>query len=445
MESKVSPRLPPVLALLGIAAIVVNAQTPGTYVLRDARIVRVSGPVIERGAVVVRNGLIEAVGDNVAVPAGAWVIDCGGLTVYPGLIDALSTWGLPGAAAALAAPAGRGGAPQAQAGAQPASGPEDRPSNVSWTKAADQIVLTDRSIQTARNGGYTTAVAFPRGNIFSGQGSVFNLAGERPGQMVISDSVGQLISLRTAGRGFPGSLLGSIAYVRQIYLDADHYKLARSIYEKHPEGLRRPAYDRALEGVLESSLVLLPAGNQVEIERMVALAEELKLKAVLYGVPEAWRAAELLKRANMPVLVSLKYPEKARDADPALDEPIRVLQLREKASSTAGALAQAGVKFAFYSDGLTNPRDLMRAVKKAIDAGLSSDAAIRALTLAPAEIYGVGNRIGSIDKGKIANLVVTDGDLFAEKTKTRYVFVDGNKFEPLPEEPAARPGRGTVQ
>jgi len=444
MESKVSPRLPLLLALLVTAAIGGNAQTPGTYVLRDARIVRVSGPVIERGAVVVRNGLIEAVGDNVAPPAGAWVIDCSGLTVYPGLIDALSTWGLPGAAAALAAPAGRGGA--AQAGAQaPAGGPEDRPSNVSWTKAADQIVLTDRSIQTARNGGYTTAIAFPRGNIFSGQGSVINLAGERPGQMVISDSVGQLISLRTAGRGFPGSLLGSIAYVRQIYLDADHYKLARSIYEKHPEGLRRPAYDRALEGVLESSLVLLPAGNQVEIERMVALAEELKLKAVLYGVPEAWRAAELLKRANMPVLVSLKYPEKARDADPALDEPIRVLQLREKASSTAGALAQAGVKFAFYSDGLTNPRDLMRAVKKAIDAGLSSDAAIRALTLAPAEIYGVGNRIGSIDKGKIANLVVTDGDLFAEKTKTRYVFVDGNKFEPLPEEPAARPGRGTVQ
>jgi hypothetical protein len=306
-------------------------------------------------------------------------------------------------------------------------------------------VLTDRSIQAARNGGYTTAVAFPRGNIFSGQGSVINLAGERPGQMVIADSVGQLISLRTTGRGFPGSLLGSIAYVRQIYLDADHYKLAKSIYDKHPEGLPRPSYDRALEGVIESSLVLLPAGNVVEIERMVALAEELKLKAVLYGVPEAWRAAELLKRANMPVLVSLKYPEKARDADPALDEPIRVLQLRGKAPSTAGALAQAGVKFAFYSDGLASPRDLMRAVKKAIDAGLNSNDAIRALTLAPAEIYGVGNRIGSIDKGKIANLVVTDGDLFAEKTKTRYVFVDGNKFEPLPEEPAARPGRGAAQ
>jgi hypothetical protein len=444
MESKVSPRLPLLLALLVTAAIGGNAQTPGTYVLRDARIVRVSGPVIERGAVVVRNGLIEAVGDNVAPPAGAWVIDCSGLTVYPGLIDALSTWGLPGAAAALTAQAGRGGA--AQAGAQaPAGGPEDRPSNVSWTKAADQIVLTDRSIQTARNGGYTTAIAFPRGNIFSGQGSVINLAGERPGQMVIADSVGQLISLRTTGRGFPGSLLGSIAYVRQIYLDADHYKLAKSIYEKHPEGLRRPAYDRALEGVIDSSLVLLPAGNQVEIERMVALAAELKLKAVLYGVPEAWRAAELLKRANMPILVSLKYPEKARDADPALDEPIRVLQLREKAPSTAGALAQAGVKFAFYSDGLTNPRDLMRAVKKAIDAGLNSGDAIRAITLAPAEIYGVSNRIGSIDKGKIANLVVTDGDLFAEKTKIKYVFVDGNKFEPLADEPAARPERGPAQ
>ena len=154
---------------------------------------------------------------------------------------------------------------------------------------------------------------------------------------------------------------------------------------------------------------------------------------------------ELLKQTNTPVLVSLKYPEKARDSDPALDEPLRVLRLRDKAPSAGAALAHAGVKFAFYSDGLTNPRDLMRAVKKAMDAGLSADDTIRALTLSPAEIYGVAGRIGSIEKGKIANLVVTDGDLFAEKTKIKYVFVDGNQFEPLPEEPATRPGRGGAQ
>ena len=123
------------------------------------------------------------------------------------------------------------------------------------------------------------------------------------------------------------------------------------------------------------------------------------------------------------------------------------MELRDKAPSTAGVLSKAGVKFAFYSDGVAAPKDLLRAVKKAIDAGLSGDAAIRALTLSPAEIYRLEDRLGSIDKGKIANLVVADGDLFADKTKIKYVFVDGNKFEPPPEEPAAqgRGGRGGVQ
>ena len=108
----------------------------------------------------------------------------------------------------------------------------------------------------ARNGGFTTAVTFPNSNIFSGQGSVLDLAGERAGQMVVSEAVGQLIILKTNGfRSYPGSLMGTIAYVRQIYLDADHYKLAKSIYEKHPQGLQRPAYDRTLEGVIASPRV----------------------------------------------------------------------------------------------------------------------------------------------------------------------------------------------
>ncbi len=447
--------------LFGAAAKVLQAQAPGTYALQDARIVRVSGPIIEHGTIVLRDGLIESVAESAAppevtLPKDAWVIDCKGLTVYPGLIDALSTWGLTNTPApAAGATGGRGGRGQVGAPAgpafigpgSPARGPEDRPLNTSWLKAVDQIFPTDSHIEAARNGGYTTAVTFPNGNIFSGQGSVIDLAGERAGQMVVADAVGQFITLRTNGfRSFPGSLMGTIAYIRQIYLDADHYRLARSIYEKHPQGLPRPEYDRTLEGVLSSPRVLLPATRDVEIERMIALARELKLNAVLYGGHEAWRAASLLKQTNTPVLLSLRYPEKARDADPAESEPVRVLELRDKAPTAPGALAKEGVRFAFYSDGVATPKELMRAVRKAIDAGLRSEDALRALTLSAAAIYGVEDRIGSIDKGKIANLVVADGDLFADKTKVRYVFVDGAKFEPRPEEPAARPGgRGATQ
>ena len=449
------------LALLLPLAMQLNAQAPGTYALRDARIVRVSGPVIEHGTVVVRDGLIEAVGENITPPADAWVVDCKGLTVYPGLIDALSNWGMTNTPPPTAVATGGRGGGRAQAAvatpavtatvtitpATPSRGPEDRPSNTSWIKAADQVYPTDRNIETARNGGYTTAVAFPTANIFSGQGSVIDLSGDRAGQMVISDAVGQHITISGGrgggGGGYPGSLMGVIAYIRQIYLDADHYKLAKSIYEKHPQGLQRPAYDRSLEGVLASPRVLLPATRAVEIERMVAFAQEMKMNAVIYGGFEAWKETALLKQTNTPVLVSLKYPERARDADPALEEPLLTLELRDKAPTAAGALAKAGVKFAFYSDGQSTPRDLMRAVKKAIDNGLPADAAIRALTLTPAEIYNVSDRLGSIDKGKIANLVVADGDLFAVNTKVKYVFVDGTKFEPTEDAtPANGGGRG---
>jgi hypothetical protein len=458
MKLKYSAVLLIPLALFILTGSRLLAQGRGAYALRDAKIVRVSGPVIEHGTVVVRDGLIEAVGENLTPPADAWVIDCKGLTVYPGLIDALSNWGLtntpPATAAGGGGRGGRGGAvavttptpavnPAALAG-PPSRGPEDRPSNAAYLKAADQLFPTDRAIETARNGGFTSAVTFPAGNIFSGQGAVIDLAGDRTGDMVIADAVGQLVTVpaggRGGGRGYPGSLMGVFAYIRQIYLDSEHYKLARSIYEKHPQGLMRPAYDRTLEGILASPRVLLPATRNVEIERMLAFAKEMKLNAVLYGGHEAWRSAEVLKKSGVPVLLSLKYPEKALDFDPEAEESLRVLELRDKAPASAGALAKAGVRFAFYSDGVSTPRDLMRAVKKALDAGLAPDAALRAMTLTPAEIYGVSDRLGSIDKGKIANLVVADGDLFAERTRVKYVFVDGGKYEPLPDDPATRQG-----
>jgi hypothetical protein len=445
--------------IAGLISPRLGAQGRGAYALRDARVVPVSGPVIEHGTVIVRDGLIEAVGANITPPADAWAIDCKGLTVYPGLIDALSTWGLanspPQAAGGGGGRVGRGGAAAPAtaaptvaapaASATPSRGPEDRPSNTSWLKAADEIYPNDRAVETFRNGGFTTAVTFPHGNIFSGQGSVIDLAGERAGEMVVADSVGQFITLGSGGRGgggrgYPGSLMGVIAYIRQIYLDADHYKLAKSIYEKHPQGLPRPAYDRTLEGVLVSPRVLIPAGREVEIERMLAFSKELKVNAILYGGNEAWRAADLLKQSGTPVLLSLKYPAKAADSDPEMEEPLRVLEMRQKAPQSAGALSKAGVKFAFYSDGLASTREINTAVKKAIDAGLDQAAAVRALTLSAAEIYGVSDRLGSIDKGKIANLVVTDGDLFATSTKVKYVFVDGGKFEPVAEAPAGRSG-----
>jgi len=424
------------------------ASPPGPIAIHNARVVPVSGAVIDKGTVVLRNGLIEAVGANVTIPADAWVIEGDGLTVYPGLIDALSTFGIPEAAPATPSAArGQGQAnaapaAPAQPAAPPARGPEDRPFTTSWVRAADLVKPTDKRLESARGEGFTTAVTFPNHGIFAGQGAVIDLAGNAAGDMVVVDNAGQYVTFTTTpgfGGGFPNSLMGVIAYIRQVYLDADHYKQAKEFYAAHSRGTPRPEYDRALEGVLESSRVLLPATRRIDVDRLIRFSNELHLQAVLYGLTEGYKSADLLKSANATALVNLKWPEKSKDADPEEPETIRVLQLRDRAPSTPAILARNGVKFALYSGGIDKRADLFRAVKRAIDAGLSPEDALRAMTLTPAEIYGVADRLGSIEKGKIANLVVTKGDLFQEKTEVKYLFVDGVKFEPVEEPP---PGRG---
>ena len=439
--------------LVGIAvllggALLLDAEAPSAIALRNARIVTVSGPVIAKGTVLLRDGIIAAVGDNVNVPADAWVMEAQGLTVYPGLIDALSTWGISAPSSETTTTSTRTAAPATRGrrsgggGLEPvAHGPEERPSTHSWVRAADLVSADDSRILSGRNAGFTTAVSFPTTGIFGGQGALINLSGDKR-RTVMASPTGQYVSLATVGySSYPGSLMGVIAYVRQIYLDAEHYQLARAAYEKDRTA-PRPNYDRAVEGVLESPRVLLPASSTVQLERMARFAAELKLKAVLYGAHEAYADAQKLREFGYPVLVSLKWPERARDADPDQHETLRTLLLREQAPGAPGALARAGVKYAFYSDG-ANARDSVRAVKRAIDSGLAPADAIRAITLSAAEIYGVDDRLGSIDKGKIANLVVTDGELFQERTQVKYIFIDGVKYEPAPEPPATeRTGGG---
>jgi hypothetical protein len=453
----------PTCALAQAPGGIAPARAPGVVAIHNARIVPVSGPAIARGTVVLRNGLIDQVGENVQPPVGAVLVDGEGMTVYPGLIDGLSTVGIAGAAPGAAA-AGRGGrgtatpaAPTtAAAPAAPAErswGPEDRPQTTSWLLAADELVATDRRIETVRGGGITTAVTFPTHGIFAGQGSIIDLiSGEKANEMVLVPAAGQYIALGGGrggggGGGFPSSLMGVIAYIRQIYLDAEHYKLVKEAYERDPRGMERPAYDRALEGVLASKRILLPANRLVEIDRMLRFGAELKQPLILYGGREAYRpeAVALLKKSGTPLMLSLRWPEPpSRVAGAEITDTLRELETRDQAPAAPAMLQKAGVKFALYADGLDAPRDFQRSVKKALDNGLSREDALRALTLSPAEIYGVSDRLGSIEKGKIANLVVTRGDIFADGTTVVMVFVDGSRYTPAETAPAGR-GAATDQ
>jgi imidazolonepropionase-like amidohydrolase len=452
------------------------AQAPGNpppfYAITNARIVTVSGAVIEGGTVVVANGLIAAVGKDAKIPPEAWVIDGKGLTVYPGLIDAYTDLGLQAARPAGAAaappqtPAPAPGPPGQQA-AQPArvQGPDDRPGTTPWRMAADELTTSDRRIEQWRNGGFTTAVSVPRGGFFPGQAAVINLAGERDEQMVVKSPVALSIAFTGVGGpggGFPGSQMGIISYIRQVFLDAEQARTAQTIYDANSRGVPRPQYDRAT-AVLNEALaarrpVLMPAANPVQIRRVLALAEEWKVSPILFGVQQGYEVADVLAEKKTPVIISVRWPEPDRGADPELEETLRTLRFRDRAPSTPAVLDKAGVKFAFYSDGIAAPRDILRNAKKSIDAGLRREAALRALTLTAAEIFGVADRLGSIEPGKIANLVVADGDIFEERTRIRMVFVDGRKFdvrEPAPtpaergpagpQQPTSLTGRWTIE
>lgn len=427
-------------SMLGMlsAAALARGQSRPPLLIRGAKIVPVSGPVIGKGSVLVEDGLIRAVGENVSVPVGAQVLEGEGLTVYPGLLDCLSNVGMPPATPVVTAQRGAPAAPPT--GGPVARGPEDRPLTTPWVKAADLVRANDPRMATSRGAGFTSAVVFPTSGIFAGQGAVINLAGEKPGQMVVEPSAGMYTTLATnRGGGFPGSLMGVIAYIRQVYIDAEHYQTALKIYKDNPS-LPRPAYDRALEGILEAPVTLFPASGSREIDRMLRLAKELKTKPVLYGLHEGFRRVEELKASGAGLLVNLRWPEAPRDQDPEDQEDLRTLELRDQAPAVPGMLAKAGAKFSFSTAGVERPADVMRAVKKAIDAGLPQAEAVRAMTLNAAELFGVAKRLGSIEVGKIANLTVTKGDLFADSTRVQYVLIDGLKYEPLPEEgPAARP------
>jgi hypothetical protein len=432
---------------------------PQYFAIRGAKVVPVSGPPVENATVVMAHGVITAIGKDVTIPPDAWIIEGKGLTVYPGLFDSFTDLGLPSAAPAPggAAEGGGGGRRVAPTG-EVSRGPEDRPGTTPWRSAADDLSLSDKRIESWRSGGFTTVVSAPKGGMLPGQAAVLDLAGDRAGEMVVKTPVAFPVSLQPSGGfgNFPGSLMGALAYVHQVWIDTYWSAVAQAMYEKNPRAVARPRYDRTEavlgEAVEEHMLVLIPANNSVQLRRALELVDKWQLDhgdhvdGVIYGGQMGYEVAGEIgaRRQKIPVLVNLKWPEAEKDADPDEKPSLRTLRFRDKASSSPVALAKAGVPFAFYSGGITAPKDILKAAKKSIDAGLAPDAALRALTLTPAEIYRVEDRLGSIENGKIANLVVTDGDLFDEKTKIKLVFVDGKRFEPREPQKPKEPPKGNI-
>lgn len=417
-----------------------------TYAITNARIVTMSGPAIERGTVVIRNGLIAQVGANVAAPPDARVIDGNGLTVYPGIIDANSNLGMP---EATPAPSPGGGAAafllaQARPAATPSGPNSTQPTGLQpEVMAEDMLRVGGEQIESARNAGITTVLSVPRSGIWMGQSALVNLAGETAQQMTVQSPVAMHVGFTPLRGLYPNSLMGVFSALRQMLFDAQSYREAKQIYDRSPRGVRRPSPDRSLEAllpVLDGKVpVVFHADREREIRRALDLAEEFKLKAVIAGGSDAWKVTDRLQKADVPVLLSMNFPRRTTAAMPQAEpEPLRVLRDRVEAPKTAAKLFAAKVRFAFQSGAMTNITDFLPNAGKTIENGLLKDEAIRALTIRPAEIFGVADRLGSIETGKIANLTVVRGDLFDRSSRIAHVFIDGKPVDLRPA-PAARP------
>ena len=422
---------------------------PAVYVLPNVSLVEADGSRSDGMTIVVRRGLIEALGRDLPVPAGAKVLEGDSLFVYPGLIDA------------------EGGAkyrfPEPQVDSSQLTAwnpPRSAQSFTPHLRVADHLTATGGELAGRRQQGIVAEAVLPGGRLMPGRGTVIALRpeAELPGQLVVHEALGPTMSLRGASGVYPATLFGVIAFYRQMFEDAKHHQAQERAFRQAATGVAPPVWDADLAVVNDllagRTRAFFRADNDRDIRRVLALASEYGFHPVIVGGDEAWKVARELEEANVPVLVSLDFPEPKRWKPPkkktgstdttqvadtvavdttAATEP-EVLDAgaeREKIRleaiyGNAGRLAAAGVRFALTSGG--GKADLLEGARKTIEYGLDREAALAALTSTPAGLLGL-DYAGDVAVGRPANLVVADGPLFAEGTTIRYTLVEGRLEE----------------
>ena len=389
----------------------------GTFAITNARIVTVSGATIENGTVVIQNGKIAAVGANVSVPGGAERIDGKGLTIFPGMIDAGTNMGL--------AEIGQG-APAtidvAETGTMNAN-----------AKAIKGINPHMSHINVTRVNGITTVLSAPAGGVISGQAAVINLNGSTQDEMAVVPEFGLVINFPrvTLGGGFfPGAQQPvdfaeavrrrdrNIEDLKKIFKDAESYARVRDAYAKD-KTLPYPTYDVKMEAMIPyvrgEKPIIFTAERERDIRSIIRFVEEMKVKAIIAGGGDAWKAADGLKKNNIPVIFTNIYSLPAQEDDPY-----------DYFYEGPSKLQKAGVKFAVSTgDTGAETRDLPYHAGIAGAFGLGREEALKSVTLYPAQILGIADRFGSIETGKVANIVVADGDILDPRTNIKYLFING--------------------
>jgi imidazolonepropionase-like amidohydrolase len=416
-------------------------NTPRVHALTGAVVYVAPGVVLEPGIVVLRDGLIDGVGADIAVPSDARVWNLGGRVVYPGFIDAMTELGLPDSLRHREPSAG-GAAENAP---EPEAGDPEPSSTGYWnarvrpeTDVATVLAADAEEVEALRELGITAALAVPRRGVLRGQSALvlLNDVNDRK-RAVMTVRVAQHAGAELAGQGeYPSSLMGVIALLRQALYDAEWYEAMEQYYATNPT-VERATPNSALAAlapvVAGRQRLLYATDGELDYARALALRDEFNLDLALVGNGYEYRQAALLAAASVPVIVPLDFPEAPDVASPdgALAVPLEVLEHWELAPSNAAFLAQAGVAFALTADGIERPEEhFWSNVRTTIKRGLSVEQALAALTTTPARVLGVQEMLGTLETGKVANVVVADADVFTdEDAAIELVFVDGRPYE----------------
>jgi len=418
----------------------IRENTPRVHALTHIRIVAAPGRVTEDGTVVVRDGIIESAGSGVTIPRDARVWDYSGMTVYAGLIEPYSHIGLKKAE-------------KDDEKQEAANGTGYWNDRVTPERAAlEQFSASTKDLEALRELGFTSALVVPDRGIIQGTSALIALGDTDLEERVIRDRVSLCMSMEFSWSGsrddYPNSLMGRIALIRQAMLDAQWYGEATAAYAANP-AQDQPETNDALAALHESIVnkrpVLMSVDNERNLSRARRVADEFGMTIWVRGSGDEYRMADALAAARIPVIIPLEFPKTPEIDSPedALSASLATLEHWDAAPANAYLLEKAGARFAFTTNKLKKSKDLYERIRKAMDRGLSSNTALAALTTTPATMLGVGDQLGTIDRGKRAHLVVTDGDLFAKKTKIIDVWIDGAVHE-INKRPEVDP-RGTWQ
>lgn len=439
-------------------------EVTATYLLQNAHIISKPGQS-SFGSVLVKDGLIEQVGPNIRAPFDAQIIDMDSMYIYAGFIDALSHVGLK---------------KKEKEGRPDVKDPGNPPNKVAGItpehSVYDDYSPSESSVKKLREQGYGIAHIVPQGRMLPGMGAIFSMAEGDPSSLVIKKEASMFSQLKSANRVAPGTTIGVMAKYRDIYRNAEATKKYNSKYEMNPAGMRRAQPEPAIEAFIPVVNKELPvyfiAKSALDVSRVIALQKELGFNLVLANVEQGWPMASKITSGRYPILLSMDLPdaikedkkekkdqskmtaeEKAKAEEEKAKEEAKKKKEEAKLSSLekankkakmereerkkksikeyegqAAMMEKKGIKFAFT--GLTTkPSDIRKNLKRMIDAGLSENTALAALTTHAADQLGISKIAGTVEKGKLANLVVTDKPFFDDKSMIRYVFVDGQMNE----------------